>query len=104
MEEFYPMILGIEATVIGVLLAIVGFFLVRIIADVKNNTLNIGKNKGKIELVEQQQLNDVRRIEETTQLEIQKLGKEINNLATLVSTQSENTNNLISILTKQAKK
>jgi len=104
MNEFYPMILGIEATVIGVLLTIISFFLVRLINDVKINTTNIGKNKGKIGLIEQQQFNDVKRIEETTQLEIQKFGEQLNHLAVLVTTQSENTNNLITILTKQAKK
>jgi len=104
MEDFYPMILGIEATVIGGLLIIIGFFLTRIISDVKNNTQNIGKNKGKIELVEKQQVNDVKRIEETTQLEIQKFGEKINHLASLVETQSTNTNNLINILTEKANK
>ena len=103
MEQFYPMIIGVAGTIIMVLLTVIGFFLARIVSDVKSNTEKIGKNKGKIELVEQQQLNDVQRIEETTQLELQKFGEKINDLATLVSTQSENTSNLIAILTKNAK-
>jgi len=36
-----------------------------------------GKNKGKIELVQQQQQSDIKRIEERTQLELSNMSKSI---------------------------
>lgn len=95
MLEFYPILLTIAGTLIVILLAIIGFFIARLINDVKNNVAEIGKNKGRIELVEQQQKSDIQRIEETTQLEIKALSKEVGNL-------SDNVNNLVGILTEKA--
>ena len=41
----------------------------------------IGKNKGRIELAEQQQINDTRRIEQMTQLELRVMSEKVGNLA-----------------------
>lgn len=73
-------ILWIAAIFIGALVAIVGFFIVRIVSDVRNNTGGIGKNKGTIELVKQKQESDIERVEKTTQLELQTLSKQVGGL------------------------
>jgi hypothetical protein len=61
----------------SILTTIVGFFLFRVISDVRKNTENIGKNKGTIELVKQKQEDDTNRIEQTTQLEIRNLASQV---------------------------
>lgn len=95
MTDFYPILLTISGTLIIILLAIIGFFIARLVNDLKGCIEEIGKNKGRIELVEQQQKSDIQRIEETTQLEIKALGRTVTDLAS-------NVNNLVGILTKQA--
>lgn len=95
MSNFYPILLTISGTLIIILLSIIGFFIARLINDVKTNIENIGKNKGQIELVSQRQESDMQRIEKTTQLEISGLSKEVGVL-------SGSVNNLIVILTRQA--
>jgi hypothetical protein len=79
-------VLTLSGAIIGILLAIVGFFLARIVSDVKSNSEGIGKNKGTIELVKQQQESDIKRIEETTQLELKQLTKEVSGLTKSVQT------------------
>ena len=74
-------ILWLAAIVIGVLVTIVGFFIARIVTDVRNNTGHIGKNKGTIELVKQKQESDIERVEKTTQLELQQLSRNVGGLA-----------------------
>jgi uncharacterized protein HemX len=74
-------ILWLAAVVIVLLMAIVGFFLSKIVNDVNANTLEIGRNKGSIELVKQKQESDILRIEKTTQLELQTLAKQVGGLA-----------------------
>jgi len=73
--------LTVAGSVIILLLSILGFFLARVITDVKDNTTEIGKNKGRIELVEQQQINDTKRIEEMTQLELRVMSSKVGDLA-----------------------
>lgn len=96
MNEVYPYLLTIASSIIGLLLIIIGFFLVRLVSDVKSNTLEIGKNKGNIELIAQRQASDVNRLEQTVQLEIKALSKEVNGL-------THNVNNLVVILGKDKK-
>jgi len=73
--------LTVAGAIILLLLTVLGFFLARVITDVKSNTSEIGKNKGRIELVEQQQINDTKRIEEMTQLELRVMSEKVGNLA-----------------------
>ena len=73
--------LGLAGSVIFLLLTIIGFFIARIVTDVRKNTTNIGQNKGKIELVGQQQKNDTQRIEEMTQIEIRVMSKSVTELS-----------------------
>jgi hypothetical protein len=77
-------ILWLSAILIGILITIVGFFLVRIVADVRHNTSNIGKNRGTIELVKQKQESDIERVDKTTQLELQNLTVQVGTLTTSV--------------------
>lgn len=67
-------------------IAIIAFFVKRVINDVKSNTGNIGKVKGKVELIEQQQENDIKRIEENTQLKLDQLTTSVQSLTDTVGT------------------
>lgn len=79
-------ILSIAGFVITLLLGVIGFFLARVVSDVKSNTTDIGKNKGTIELVKQKQESDIERVEMKTQLELQQLTKEVGSLTESVQT------------------
>lgn len=92
--QMVGLILGIAGVLIVLLLTVLGFFLARVISDVRRNTEEIGKNKGRIELVEQQQTNDTRRIEEMTQLELR-------NMSHCVTDLSKNVNVLVTALAKK---
>ena len=67
----------LASLVITILLAIVGFFLTRLINDVKHCILQTGRNKGSIELIAKHQENDIKRIEDATQFELKTLTKNI---------------------------
>lgn len=79
-------IIGVSGTIIMVLLAVIGFFVSRLIGDVRTNTSEIGKNKGRIDLIAKQQENDIKRIEERTNLEIQNLARSVHELSDNVNT------------------
>jgi hypothetical protein len=79
-------VLWLSGIIITLLLTVVGFFLARIVSDVKGNTLDIGKNKGAVELIKQKQESDIERVEKTTQLELQTLTKQVGGLAESVNT------------------
>lgn len=74
MKESYLLEAG---TIISFLMGIIGFFIVRLLNDVKRVIQDTGKNKGRIELVARQQENDIKRIEERTQLELENLTKNV---------------------------
>ena len=63
------------------LIGIVGFFLKQTMNEVKKAIELSFQNSERIKLVEQQQRNDVKRIEETTQLEIRQLTQTIEQLS-----------------------
>lgn len=92
--ETVKFVLTISGALITLMLGTIGFFIAKLITDVKRATIEVGKNKGKIELVQQQQINDVKRIEERTQLELAQLTQN-------VSTLSENVNSLVMALAKK---
>tara|TARA_R110000744_G_scaffold97622_2_gene188621 strand:+ start:2181 stop:2468 length:288 start_codon:yes stop_codon:yes gene_type:complete len=81
-------------TIISFLIGIIGFFIIRLLNDVKMVIQDTGKNKGRIELVARQQENDIKRIEERTQLELE-------NLTRNVSLLTENVNALCTMLAKK---
>ena len=95
--DIYAILLTISGTLIIILLSVIGFFIARLINDVKSNMTNIGKNKGSIELIRQKQESDILRVEKTTQLEIQALSKQVSGLATSVES-------LVGILTAKNEK
>jgi len=91
MKESYLLEAG---TIISFLMGIIGFFIVRLLNDVKRVIQDTGKNKGRIELVARQQENDIKRIEERTQLELENLTKNVSLL-------TENVNALCTMLAQK---
>ena len=85
------------SSIIGFMIIIIGFFISRLITDLKKVVEDTGKNKGRIDLVAKQQENDIKRIEERTTLELCNLSKNVKNL-------TENVNNLVSIIAENALK
>jgi hypothetical protein len=83
--ETMSFVLVLAGTIILLLLTVLGFFLARIVTDVRKNTSEIGKNKGRIELVEQQQINDTKRLEEMTQLELKIMSGKVGELSDSVN-------------------
>ena len=73
-------IITIGASIIGLCFTIIGFFLKRLLSDLKDVIQETGKNKGKIELVQQQQMNDTKRMEAMTQLELKVLSENVSEL------------------------
>jgi hypothetical protein len=70
--------------IIGTGTAIIGYFLMIVHSDVRKNTEEIGKQKGKIELVEQEARLKYQAIQEQTQLEIKNLAKNVSELSSAV--------------------
>ena len=93
-QETAKFIISISGTLLLLLLSAIGFFISRFILDVKRTSIEVGKNKGKIELVQQQQMNDIKRIEERTRLEL-------HTLTTNVGVLSDNVNSLVIALAKK---
>jgi hypothetical protein len=70
----------ILATAVG----IIGYFLKIVHSDVRKNTEEQGRLKGKIELVEQENRLKYQAIQEQTQLEIKMLAKNVSDLSNAV--------------------
>lgn len=82
--ETLKIILWVAGSAISLLLIIIGFFVSRLVSDIKSNSEKIGKNRGTIELVSQKQEQDIVRIERTTQLELKALTEQVGTLASSV--------------------
>ena len=78
-------LLSLAGTIIVLLIAITGYFLRIVHADTKKAIEDCGKNKGNIELLQQQLNSDVKRIEQTTQLELQNLARTVHELSGAVN-------------------
>jgi hypothetical protein len=74
----------ITTFIIGTAVLIIGYFLKIVHSDVRKNTEDQGKLKGKIELVEQEARLKYQAIQEQTQLEIKNLAKNVGDLADTV--------------------
>ena len=74
----------ITTFIIGTAVLIIGYFLKIVHSDVRKNTEEQGKLKGKIELVEQEARLKYQAIQEQTQLEIKNLAKNVGDLADTV--------------------
>lgn len=94
--ELTAFIFGLAGAFILLLFAIIGFFLKIVHGDIKKAVEEVGKNKGRIELVEQQLTSDVKRIEQNTQIELRNLADQVGKLTTnvqmLVQTQLAHNN------------
>ena len=78
-------------SIVSLLLVIIGYFINKLIHDLRRVQNECGKNKGRIELVEQQQKNDIKRIEDRTQMQLTALTENVEKLST-------NVNELVMIL------
>ena len=74
----------ISTFVIGTATAIIGYFLKIVHNDVRKNTEDQGKLKGKIELVEQENRLKYQAIQEQTQLELKSLARHVSELSDAV--------------------
>jgi uncharacterized protein YsxB (DUF464 family) len=70
--------------ILATAITIIGYFLKIVHSDVRKNTEEQGKLKGKIELVEQEARLKYQAIQEQTQLEIKNLAKNVGDLANTV--------------------
>jgi hypothetical protein len=70
--------------ILGTAVTVIGYFLKIVHSDVRKNTEEQGKLKGKIELVEQESRLKYQAIQEQTQLEIKNLAKNVGDLADTV--------------------
>jgi hypothetical protein len=87
-------VLSLAGFIIVLCFSIIGFFLNRLVGDVRHSVEEAGKNKGRIELVEQQLTNDTKRIEAMTQLELKVMSQNVSDL-------SKNVNTLVVALAKK---
>jgi hypothetical protein len=69
---------------VSAVVAIIGYFLRLVHSDVRKATEDMGKLKGKIELVEQEARLKYQAIQEQTQLEIKNLAKNVSELSDAV--------------------
>ena len=83
-NEILNLVVGIAGAIIITLIGTIGYFLRLLHSDTKKAIEEVGKNKGRIELVEQQLNNDVQRLEQTTQLELRNLAQTVNKLSNSV--------------------
>ena len=74
----------ITTFIIGTTVLIIGYFLKIVHNDVRKNTEEQGKLKGKIELVEQEARLKYQAIQEQTQLEIKNLARHVSELSDAV--------------------
>jgi len=77
-------IITIVIFIASTVLAIFGYFLKIIHSDVRKNTEELGKLKGKIELVQQENQIKYQALQELTQLEIKNLAKNVSELSEAV--------------------
>ena len=102
------LVLGIAGSVILLLMGTIGIFLraymKTIHDDVKANTAECGKNKGRIELVEQKQEQDKQHLEQMTQVQIQGLSAEVKALTGQVSVMTKEVRGLVRILAEEGLK
>ena len=79
--EVYTFLLTAAGSIIVILFGIIAYFLRIVHADAKKAVEDCGKNKGSIELVQLQLNSDVKRIEQTTQLELKNLALTVGRLS-----------------------
>ena len=84
-NETLAFIVGLSGAIVAILLGVIGYFMKTIHKDVKDNTESSGKNRGQIQLVAQRQEDDIKRVEELTQLELKIMAEKVGELSSNVS-------------------
>jgi len=84
--DIFALVLTVGGSFIALSFTIIGFFLKTLHSDVRRNTEETGKNKGRIELVESKSNLELTKLSEVTQLEIRNLSKNVSELSTNVNT------------------
>jgi len=82
--EVLNLIVTIAGAIIITLISAIAYFLKILHTDTKKAIEEVGKNKGRIELVELQLNSDVKRLEQTTQLELRNLAETVGKLSASV--------------------
>ena len=80
-KDVYIFFLGLSGSIMLMLFAIIGYFLKIVHNDAKKAVEDCGKNKGNLELLQLQLNSDVKRIEQTTQLELRNLAETVGKLS-----------------------
>lgn len=97
--------LSIAGGIILLLVGVVGVFLraymKTIHDDVKSNTAECGRNKGRIELVEQKAESDKKHLQDLTQVQIQGLANEVKSLAGNVNVMTKEVRGLVQFLAQK---
>lgn len=87
-------LITITGSSISLLLLIMGYFLRIVHNDIRSNIAETGKLKGRLELVEQKATNDIKHLQEVSQIEIKNMAENISEL-------SKNVNKLVIALAKR---
>ena len=83
---------------IAILITVIGFFLQRVVTDVRKAIEEIGKNKGRIELVEQKLESESNRLNQLVQSEVRLMSERVEVLSNNMNDMSKNTKELLLIL------
>ena len=78
--------LGVGGAIISIAVTIISYFLKVVLSDVRIHTLDIGKNKGQIELVKQKQAIDHDNLSKTLSDEITHINKNISEMKEMIQT------------------
>jgi len=87
-------VITITGSIFSLLFIVIGYFLKTVHNDVRINTSDNGKLKGKVELLEQKSSSDLKLMQEMTQMELR-------TMASSISILSANVNSLVMVLAKQ---
>lgn len=85
MEQFMPLVLTIAGTIILLLISAVAFFIIMIIREIKQNTKDVAKLSGIVHAQNEKHNGELRVIAERTELQIQQVTKNVDNLTTLMT-------------------
>lgn len=87
-------LISVAGSAFTLLLVIMGYFLKMVHNDIRSNIAETGKLKGRLELVEQKATNDIKHLQEVSQIEIKNMAENISEL-------SKNVNKLVIALAKR---
>jgi hypothetical protein len=70
---------------VTILMVVIGFFLKTVHTDVKDNTLDIGKLKGKTDLIQANSDNKIDNLTKVTEMQIGQLTESVNKLTDIIA-------------------